>query len=161
MPQREAGRRTQHPRGRPGPSSPAPLPGRPPLLFFALLGVVLAALASFALGVGGRQPVHWHAELALYVNGERIPVPAGVGLEGNAPIHTHAPDNTLHIETPFPERATLGSFFDTWGVVLTPDCFFQYCGEDLVMEVNGQPSQDFGSYPLRNGDLVVISVIVS
>ncbi|MBI4021053.1 MAG: hypothetical protein HY369_02330 [Candidatus Aenigmarchaeota archaeon] len=124
--------------------------------------IALALLAAFLfLPSGGivraGEPIHWHARLDIVINGEEIPIPAGVGLpEGRppAPTHTHDWDNIIHTEAWEPQ--TLGSFFDTWGVVFTDRCLFQYCDEDYEMFVNGQLSRAFARYIPQDGDIILI-----
>jgi hypothetical protein len=73
---------------------------------------------------------HIHAHLDVFVNGEAVPVPPGIGVVAPvdtggqniqsawnkmAPVHTHEPDGILHIHTGIPEIITLGQFFDSDG----------------------------------------------
>jgi hypothetical protein len=69
---------------------------------------------------------HIHANLTLYQNGRRVVVPAGVGIPYNPAInvqgqngclywlHTHNPDDIIHIESPTKQIYNLGQFFDIW-----------------------------------------------
>ena len=83
---------------------------------------------------------HVHAHLDVFFNGERVLVPAGIGIDtGNpavqsdpggvglsheceqpciSPLHTHGTDGVLHTETKTPAPNTLGQFFVEWGVDL-------------------------------------------
>lgn len=78
--------------------------------------------------------VHYHAHLDVFVNGQPVPVPAGLGINvgpngqppehgapGIAPLHTHDPGGVLHIEAPSDMTFTLGQVFDEWGILLTRD----------------------------------------
>jgi hypothetical protein len=98
---------------------------------------------------------HIHAHLDVFVNGEAVPVPAGIGVVAPidtggqniqsawnkmAPVHTHGPDGILHIHTGIPEIITLGQFFDVWRVRLTDQCLGAYCAGPagtLRVYVNG------------------------
>jgi hypothetical protein len=76
--------------------------------------------------------VHYHAHLDVFVNGQPVPVPAGLGINagpngelpehgapGIAPLHTHDPSGIVHIEAPSDMTFTLGQVFDEWGILLT------------------------------------------
>lgn len=99
----------------------------------------LAALRLDALGQEGNVE-HIHEHLDVYVNGERVTVPAGIGIYGNSfitELHTHAPDSVVHLESPKSRPYTLGQFFGEWGVRLNSSCLGRYCG-DLRWWVNGE-----------------------
>jgi hypothetical protein len=92
---------------------------------------------------------HVHAHLDVFFNGERVTVPAGVGIDtsnpavvsdaqgvglrGNcdkpciSPLHTHAVDGVLHTETKTPEPNNLGQFFVEWNVKLDSSCVGEFC----------------------------------
>ncbi len=83
---------------------------------------------------------HVHAHLDVFFNGERVVVPAGIGIDTTnpavqadsegvgllrdcakpciSPLHTHATDGVLHTETKTPAPNTLGQFFVEWDVDL-------------------------------------------
>jgi len=76
--------------------------------------------------------VHYHAHLDVFVNGQQVPVPAGLGINigpngqppehgapGIAPLHTHDTSGIVHIEAPSDLKFTLGQVFDEWGILLT------------------------------------------
>lgn len=103
-------------------------------------GTVLAPASTAATGqtVDGIQcnaaeqvAFHVHTHLAVYVNGQLQPIPAGIGIV--APVaqstpegpfyqatrcyywlHVHAQDGVIHIESPAGHTYTLGQFFDLW-----------------------------------------------
>ena len=67
--------------------------------------------------------LHIHQHLDLFVNGRRVAVPGGIGINDNsfiAQIHTHDTGGVIHIESPTKEQFTLGQFFAIWGVRFTP-----------------------------------------
>lgn len=83
---------------------------------------------------------HIHVHVTIFVNGERMRLPAGIGI--TAPmlvqhsssgtfddaglydclywLHTHVADGIIHVEAPQRERFTLGQLFDIWGQPLGP-----------------------------------------
>ena len=85
--------------------------------------------------------VHIHQHLDLYVDGRRVPVPAGIGIDpafGYAPLHTHDTSGVIHVESPTVRTYTLGQFFAVWGVRFTPSCLRGYCaGRQLRIYVDG------------------------
>ena len=105
-----------------------------------------------AIGVPPLSPVegtviHIHQHLDIYVDGHRVTVPAGVGIDpaaGYAPLHTHDPSGIIHVESPTVRTYTLGEFFAVWGVRFTPTCLGGECaggGRQLRLYVNGRPYQ--------------------
>ena len=117
---------------------------------------------------------HVHAHLDVFVNGKRVRVPAGIGidihdpgvhafptLDGTkayggialcekaciSPLHTHDDTGILHTESKSSVPNTLGEFFTEWGVALTRTCVGGYChlaGPHVYL--NGKP---FGGDPRR------------
>jgi hypothetical protein len=89
--------------------------------------------------------IHIHQHLDLYVDGRRVPVPAGIGIDpavGYAPLHTHDASGVIHVESPTVRTYTLGELFAVWGVRLTPSCLGGYCaggGRQLRVYVDGRP----------------------
>jgi hypothetical protein len=99
---------------------------------------------------------HIHAHLDVFVNGQPVTVPPGIGVvapidtggqniqsawDAMAPVHTHGPDGVLHVHTGIPEIFTLGQFFDVWRVRLTDRCLGSYCAGPagtLRVYVNGE-----------------------
>jgi len=80
---------------------------------------------------------HVHTHLSVYVDGHLRPVPPGVGIvvpvaqqTANGPfdeatrcyypLHVHAQDGIIHIESPTVRTYTLGQFFDIWHQPLGP-----------------------------------------
>jgi hypothetical protein len=109
---------------------------------------------------------HVHAHLDVFVDGERVVVPAGVGISNAiperetedgvrvfslaqlppcrraciSPLHTHTNSGILHTESPVDQLNTLGEFFTEWGVRLTPDCVGGYCKPEtkIAFHINGE-----------------------
>jgi hypothetical protein len=102
-----------------------------------------------AIGVPPLSPmegtaVHIHEHLDLYVDGRKVLVPAGIGIDpvvGYAPLHTHDPSGVIHVESPTVRTYTLGEFLAVWGVRFTPSCLGGYCaggGRQLRVFVDGR-----------------------
>lgn len=68
---------------------------------------------------------HIHAHLDVLVDGQAVPVPAGIGIDGRrgtiSPLHTHDGSGVIHIESPVKRQFSLGELFSEWQVSLTPD----------------------------------------
>lgn len=73
--------------------------------------------------------VHIHPWLRIFINGQPVRIPAGIGIPGAAadgggivssgscfePLHTHDDSGIIHIEGPSPSQTyTLGDFFAVW-----------------------------------------------
>lgn len=89
--------------------------------------------------------LHIHQHLDIFVDGEAVSVPAGIGINQGAgfisDIHTHDSSGVLHVESPTVQDFTLGQFFDIWGVRFTDDCLGGYCAtasSTLSVYVNGE-----------------------
>jgi hypothetical protein len=122
---------------------------------------------------------HVHAHLDVFVNGEAVEVPGGIGiniddpavktLESSAgpayggidppceepcisPLHTHGPDGVLHTESAVDDPNTLGQFFTEWGVALTDECVGGYCEPEA-------PIQVFVDGELNQGDPAQIQLV--
>lgn len=106
---------------------------------------------------------HVHAHLDVFVDGDPVTVPGGIGIdtenpavEGSqesgyglrqecdrpciSPLHTHGPDGVLHTETKTPKPNTLGQFFVEWDVRLESGCVGDYCDSEtpIGIYVDGQ-----------------------
>lgn len=116
-----------------------------------------------ATEIVARRGLHWHYELAIFINGQKQRIPAGVGLNPlEQPVHTHETDGVIHLE--FPGLVTkkdvrLGKFFAVWGKKFSQDCIFEYCtdsGKKVKLLVNGQENPAFENYEVKDGDQVEI-----
>jgi hypothetical protein len=113
---------------------------------------------------------HVHAHLDVFVDGDPIVVPAGIGInvddaevrrfdepDGStsfggiercrkpciSPLHTHDATGILHTESATPEPNTLGQFFTEWGVPLSQSCVGEYCApQTIAVYVNGALDTD-------------------
>ena len=110
---------------------------------------------------------HVHAHLDVFVDGEPIAVPAGIGIniddpgvrrfdepDGSvayggitlcstpciSPLHTHDVTGIIHTESATPEPNTLGEFFTEWGVALSDSCVGEFCKpKAIAFYVDGEP----------------------
>ncbi len=110
---------------------------------------------------------HVHAHVDVFVDGQPITIPAGIGIDiGNpdvrtfdepdgsvsyggiercatpciSPLHTHFASGIVHTESETPEPNTLGQFFTEWGVALTDSCVGEFCSpRPIAFYVNGEP----------------------
>jgi hypothetical protein len=110
---------------------------------------------------------HVHAHLDVFVDGNPVVVPAGIGINiadpgvrrfdepGStaygaitgcstpciSPLHTHDATGIIHTESATPEPNTLGEFFIEWGVRLGDSCVGEYCSPatTIAVYVDGQP----------------------
>src|SRR6476620_7758063 len=110
---------------------------------------------------------HVHAHLDVFVDGNPIAVPAGIGInihdpkvqrfkdpDGSvsyggitrcrkpciSPLHTHDGTGIIHTESASPKPNRLGQFFTEWGVRLSDSCVGEHCGrEPIGFYVDGKP----------------------
>jgi hypothetical protein len=108
----------------------------------------LAAAGLPALSREG-SALHIHVHLDLFVDGRRVTVPAGVGIDRDlqfiSPLHTHDATGIVHVESPTVRTFTLGELFDVWGVRLSRSCLGGYCargGSELRVYADGRPVAD-------------------
>jgi hypothetical protein len=119
---------------------------------------------------------HIHSHLDVFVNGEPVVVPAGIGInlvdsglqQGDgceqpciSPLHTHKTDGILHVESAEDVPFTLGEFFAEWDVRLDATCIGGYCRPEapISVYVDGQP---YGADPaeIRLNDLEEIAIVI-
>ncbi|MES1247057.1 MAG: hypothetical protein ABUS54_05215 [Actinomycetota bacterium] len=86
------------------------------------LGNRVDALGLHALPSEGAAE-HIHAHLDVYVDGQRVTVPALVGIDVPdqfiTELHTHDTTGIIHIESPDVRPFTLGQFFGEWNEPLS------------------------------------------
>jgi hypothetical protein len=123
-------------------------------------------LAGLVPEVNEHLAYHVHSHLDVFVNGTRVTIPAGIGIDtldkavkhgplpdGSigyggivkcprvciSPLHTHAELGFLHTETDKRVPNRLGQFFVEWGVRLDRSCVGGYCRPDSIrVFVNGK-----------------------
>ena len=119
--------------------------------------------------VTGAFAYHAHLNLSIVMNGTSFTIPAGVGIQGGCykPIHTHAIDGVLHVETDISTDYKLGDFFLIWGnwtidaqiaIFNSTQIFGAHAvgGHTLTMTVNGSLDSSFQNYviPGNSGSTV-------
>jgi hypothetical protein len=111
---------------------------------------------------------HVHAHLDVFVNGQPVTVPAGLGINIHdpgvhtfetdgatsygginppcdqpciSPLHTHDISGVIHTESATVKDNTLGQFFTEWAVRLDDKCVQNYCrpGTKIAVFVDGTP----------------------
>jgi hypothetical protein len=112
---------------------------------------------------------HVHAHLDIFLDGQPVLVPSGIGIniqdpgvttfpesDGSfsyggvrtpcaspciSPLHTHWTFGVLHTESATTVPNTLGQFFIQWAVKLTETCVGEHCSplESVAFYVNGKP----------------------
>lgn len=99
--------------------------------------------------------IHWHPELTIYKNGEKIELPSDIGLgTTHNPIHTHDEDaasGVLHLEfngLVYQKDTKLSEFFKVWNKDINS------FGSNMTMTVNGIASNEFGDYLMKDGDKI-------
>ena len=109
---------------------------------------------------------HYHAHVTIYINGNRAPTPATIGIAPPADnpscfywLHTHTSDGVIHIEAPSGRSFTLGNFFDIWEKRFPqldyPGQLDQSDGWQTF--VNGKPfTGDFRTIPLQSHTLITL-----
>jgi hypothetical protein len=108
---------------------------------------------------------HEHAHLDVFVDGLRVTIPGGIGIETSdpaviqfspenfagipeegcaqiciSPMHTHDADGVIHLEAKTEAKFTLGQFFKELAVRLDAACVDRYCAPDteVVVYLDGQ-----------------------
>ena len=103
---------------------------------------------------GIKSDYHYHFQLNITINGERIEIPTNIGFEKDDngetlflhPIHTYDNSGRVHVETTKNTTAKLGFFFDIWGEEFNNGKILDHSVDDshiLEMTVNGQNVDTF------------------
>lgn len=115
--------------------------------------------------VVSRGGIHWHPTLTIYVKGEKLEIPANVGIGSQfagtpgydpqmqmAAMHTHDDLPNIHLEfmggPVHKEDITLGQFFKIWGKDM------RSFGTSMRMTVNGKENTEYENYGMRDGDVI-------
>ena len=144
--------------------TPAPTPTPIQLAIAGLVGTQHWPEGDTATGGQGQQvaglnclkqldePYHHHVQLSIFINGEQLTVPFGVGMYqpggGKAGyiyhqtclyfVHTHDRTGIIHLESKTAQPFSLGTFFKLWGEPLSTTQIAEFTGPVSVY-VNGQP----------------------
>jgi hypothetical protein len=106
---------------------------------------------------------HIHPKLAVFVRGERIELPANVGIDPArspmemAGLHTHDASGLIHVENA--ADPTLGQFFEIWGVSLSPTQLGPHQAknsESVRVWVDGRPSTQLEDLVMEDGQQIAV-----
>ena len=97
---------------------------------------------------------HYHLQLNITIDDERIEIPMNIGFErdseGNTiflhPIHTYDNSGRIHVETSKNATAELGFFFEIWGKDFSKNKILNYTSnEDYIVKMflNGKQVETF------------------
>jgi hypothetical protein len=127
---------------------------------------------------------HVHSHLDVFIDGQEILVPAGIGINIEdpevrtfenpiayggiemcdqpciSPLHTHDESGIIHTESSDPEPHTLGQFFVEWGVELSESCVGEHCAPTpIAVYIGGEPHEgDPRAIELTDQKVIVIVV---
>jgi len=108
---------------------------------------------------------HIHVHVSIYINGQRVQIPAQVGIPDQTCLywlHTHDKSGVIHIEAPAGHIYTLGNFFQIWGQQFSalkyPPELDQHGGAGWQVYVNGKLyNGDFHNIPLTAHTLITLA----
>src|SRR6266545_2198754 len=149
----------------PPPAGPQAAPGSTGWAAPADASVAVRAAGLPMLGEE-KLAVHYHAHLDVLVDGQAVPVPAGLGIDQVrqliAPLHTHDGSGIVHVESATDVPFTLGQVFTEWGQPLRANAVGPVAlGSGRVLRVyrNGQAvTGDPAALVLHGHDEVVVWV---
>jgi hypothetical protein len=97
---------------------------------------------------------HQHTHVSIFLNGEQLSLPSGIGfvlagsLDCHYPLHTHDKSGLIHQHGTSPQNFTLGQVFDIWGQPLESANFAGETGLPVVVYLT-----DNGVVSLATGNL--------
>lgn len=96
---------------------------------------------------------HFHPKLTILIDGKEEIIPTNIGLSGSChlPLHTHDADNIIHVESQVIKDYTLGQFLEVWGKSIQRE------GYNLVMTVDGKPSEELANLVLKDKQEIVLN----
>ena len=103
--------------------------------------------------------IHWHADLAIYIKGQKQTVPKDIGIGiVHKPFHTHDGTGQLHLE--FGGKVTkedikLKKFFENWNKTFSNNCIFEHCNGSegkVKFLVNGKENSEFENHEVQDGE---------
>lgn len=133
---------------------------------------------------------HIHAFLNVFVDGQKVTIPGGIGIDVNAngvtddktpdgtaidyqvgqcdtpclsPLHTHDPSGLIHTESEDPNQQpyTLGQFFTEWGVRLDASCIGEFCTDKTNIAVYTNGAREKGNpVDIRLKPHLVIAIVI-
>ena len=145
------------------------------IILIGAIAIALLVVGSIAwsrasedsdLSFVARNGLHWHPTLEIYVRGEKVEIPADIGIGSQyaglptydtdmrmTAIHTHDDVPIIHLEFPGVVRSddiTIGQFFTIWGKDM------RSFGTNMRMTVNGVENTEFEGYIMRDGDMITL-----
>ena len=151
-----------------GPTQQPQTPPAPAQMIWTAPSNPLELTVSAGLKPEPKETLHFHvhAPLDVFIDGQPVLVPAGIGININdpavqhgqwngdpsyggiagcaqpciSPLHTHDESGVLHTESANSTPNRLGQFFTEWNVPLSATCVGQYCAltTPIQVYVNGQ-----------------------
>ena len=109
-----------------------------------------------------RLDYHVHARLAIFVEGNEVPVEGGIGIRDDCLfwLHTHGEDGLIHVEAPERQDYSLGQFFAVWGQPLSERQLLDHsedASHEVTATVNGEEySSDPSAIRLEDGVEIVL-----
>tara|TARA_B100001179_G_scaffold145993_1_gene105655 strand:+ start:67 stop:627 length:561 start_codon:yes stop_codon:yes gene_type:complete len=122
-------------------------------------------LAGECLGSHQNLAQHIHPYLTLSINGTSYGIPQDLGIDtevcpgGMHVAHTHDNTSKLHIETHDPVDVSVDVFFRIWGMPFDSTRLDRYHvneTHELVMEVDGVVSDEWGDHVFHDGEQIEI-----
>ena len=122
-------------------------------------------LAGVCLGSHQNLAQHIHPYLTLSINGTSFGAPTDLGIDTEVcpgamhVVHTHDNTSKLHIETHDLMDVTVDVFFRIWGMPFDSTRLDRYHvneTHELVMEVDGVVSDEWGDHVFRDGEQIEI-----
>jgi hypothetical protein len=170
----------------PTPSGAAALPAARPTLLWPAPSDPLerTVLAGLEPAPKEYKVNHVHAHLDVFIDGDEILVPAGIGINiedpevryfedvGSyagiemcdqpciSPLHTHDASGIIHTESSDPEPHTLGQFFVEWGVELSATCVGEHCAPTPIAVYIAGQLYEGDPRAIELTDLKVIVIVV-
>ena len=161
----------------------------PPLLLWPAPSDPLERTVEAGLQAANQEYMtnHVHAHLDVFVDGEPILVPPGIGIniedpevrkfdlpDGTisysgivrcaqpciSPLHTHDETGILHTESSDMESYTLGQFFTEWGVELSETCVGEHCAPTPIAVYIGGELYEGDPRAIELTDQKVIVIVV-
>ena len=127
---------------------------------------------------------HRHSHLDVFVDGEAVPVPAGIGIDITdpgvqhfpdggyggieectnpciSPLHTHDETGIIHTEAAADTLLTLGQLFTEWGVKLDDECVGEFCEPetDIAVYIGGEEYEGDPA-DIELDDQLVIAIVI-
>lgn len=109
--------------------------------------------------------IHYHAQLDIVQNGNKIIVPANIGIIGDNcihPIHTHDTTGFLHFDYVRAIPFTLGDFFDMQGLIFTNNQIGSIKTTDgykIKLSINGKViNANYRNVVIKDKDKILISI---